>query len=84
MAKQGMKRPEYTKHPKNAASPVPQIQGKAKTSKEKAKPIVAGTMGAEQKVWHEKPIPQAYRAIDNDLAVDNLTQDLTMADLQDL
>ena len=85
MAKQGMKRPDYTKlHPRNEVSPVPQIQGKAKSGKEKAKPIVAGTMGAEQKVWHEKPIPQAYRALDNDLAVDNLTDDLTMADLQDL
>ena len=85
MAKQGMKRPDYTKlHPKNAQSPVPILQGKAKSGKEKAPAIVAGTMGAEQKVWHEKPIPAAYRAIDNDLAVDNLANDLTMADLQDL
>ena len=84
MAKQGMKRPEYTKHPKNAVSPVPQIQGKAKTEKEKAKPIVAGTMGADKKVWHEKPVSRAYRALDNDLAVENLENDLTMADLQDL
>lgn len=41
-------------------------------------------MGAEQKVWHEKPISDAYRAIDTDLARDNLENDLTMADLQDL
>lgn len=84
MAKQGMKRPGYTKlHPKNDAGPVPILQGKAKSGKEKAKPIVAETMGAEQKVWHEKPIPKAYRALDNDMAQDNLENDLPMADLQD-
>lgn len=48
MAKQGMKRAEVTKSPeakkkkklhKNAPSvPVPELQGKAKTTKEKAKP----------------------------------------------
>ena len=32
----------------------------------------------------EKPIPQAYRALDTDLAVDNLENDLPFADLQDL
>lgn len=85
MAKQGMKRPEYTKlHPRNTHGPVPILQGKAKSGKEKAKAIVAETMGAEQKVWHEKPIPKAYPALDNDLARDNLENDLTMADLQDL
>ena len=72
MAKQGMARPDWTKlHPRNEQSPVPH-------------PIIAQTMGAEQKVWHEKPIPDAYRAIDTDLARDNLENDLTMADLQDL
>ncbi len=85
MAKQGMKRPDYTKlHPKNEHGPVPILQGKAKSGKKKANPIIAGTMGAEQKVWHEKPIPPAYPAIDNDLAVENLANDLTIADLQDL
>ncbi len=40
MAKQGMKRPEYTHaHPKNEVPPVPELQGKAKRTKEKAKPI---------------------------------------------
>jgi len=40
MAKQGMARPEWT-HPKprNEQPPVPEIQGKAKHSKEKAGPI---------------------------------------------
>lgn len=85
MAKKGMARPDWTKlHPKNEQSPVPQIQGKAKSGKKKANPIIAETMGAEQKVWHEKPISKAYRAIDNDLAKDNIENDLTMADLQDL
>lgn len=85
MAKQGMKRPDYTKlHPKNEQGPVPILQGKAKSGKKKANPIIAETMGAEQKVWHETPIPKAFRELDNDLAVDNLENDITMADLQDL
>ena len=85
MAKKGMKRPDWTKlHPRNEVSPVPEIQGKAKTGKKKVNPIIAGTMGAELKVWHEKPISQAYREIDTDLARDNLENDLTFADLQDL
>lgn len=85
MAKQGMKRPDYSKHhPKNENGPVPALQGKAKTGKKKANPIIAGTMGAQQKVWHEKPISQAYRAIDTDLARDNLENDIPFADLQDL
>ena len=85
MAKQGMKRPDYTKlSPRNAGDPVPQIQGKAKSGKAKANPIIAGTMGAEQKVWHEKPIPKVYREIDTDLARDNLENDIPYADLQDL
>ena len=85
MAKQGIKRPDYTKlHPRNEGEPVPALQGKAKTGKKKANPIIAGTMGTQQKVWHEKPISQAYRAIDTDLARDNLENDIPFADLQDL
>ena len=85
MAKQGMKRCERQQvHEKNTAGPVPQLQGKQKTGKEKANPIIAGTSGAELKVWHEKPIPAAYSTIDTDLALDNLENDMTMADLQDL
>ena len=84
MAKQGMARPDWTKlHPKNEAF-VPQIQGKAKSGKEKAKPIIAETAGAELKVWHEKPISKAHGIIDNDLARDNLENDIPYADLQDL
>lgn len=85
MAKQGMARPGWTHtHPKNTQSPVPQLQGKVKSGKEKAKPIVPGTLGAELKVFHEKPISGAYSTIDTDLARDNLENDLPLADLQDL
>ena len=64
---------------------VPQIQGKAKSGKEKARPIIAGTVGANQKVWHmERPISDAPGIIDNDLARDNLENDIPFADLQDL
>lgn len=53
MAKQGMKRPERTHvRPRNELSPVPELQGKAKTGSEKAKPIVPGTAGAGLKVYH--------------------------------
>ena len=85
MAKQGMKRPDWTKlHPKNEAY-VPQIQGKARSGKVKAPPIVAGTEGAHQKVWHnERPISPAHGIIDTDLARDNLENDIPFADLQNL
>lgn len=85
MAKQGMKRPEVTHtHPKNDVSPVPILQGKAKTGKKKANPIIAETTGADLKVWHEKPISKAHGIIDTDLARDNLENDIPFADLQDL
>lgn len=85
MAKQGMKRPDYTKlHPRSEGEQVPILQGKAKSGKKKANPIIANTMGAEQKVWHEKPISSAYREIDTDLARDNLENDIPYADLQDI
>ena len=87
MAKKGMKRPEF-EHKKNMQPPVPVINGKAKSGKEKANPLIEGTHG---KVYHSKPhsnsaIPAAFPAIDNDLAVENLTNnfDMTAADLQDL
>ena len=86
MAKKGMARPDWTQqHPKNEVSPVPQIQGKAKSGKEKARPIVAGTFGDALKVWHENPIPTSlYSTIDTDLARDNLENDIPFADLQDM
>ena len=85
MAKKGMARPDWTQlHPDNTVAPVPQIQGKAKSGKKKANPIIAGTSGPSQKVWHEKPISKAHGVIDNDLARDNLENDIPYADLQDL
>lgn len=93
MAKQGMKRPEIIhSRPKDNAATVPQIQGKARSGKAKANPIIAGTGGADMKVWHTKPFSQniekqisdIYPVIDNDLARDNVENDLTAADIQDL
>ena len=86
MAKQGMARPDWTHtRPRNDAPPVPEIQGKAKHGKAKARPIVAGTGGPEQKVYHQRPIPvDVYPVLDTDLARDNVENDLTAADLQDL
>ena len=84
MAKKGMKHPDVTRGPRNETSPVPQIQGKAKSGKEKANPIIAGTTGANQKVWHVKPISKAHGNLDADLARDNLENNIPFADLQDL
>lgn len=90
MAKKGMKRPEYTHtQPRNDESPVPEIQGKAKSGKTRANPIITGTSSVSQKVWHNRsysheiPISSAYPTIDNDLARDNLENDIPAADLQD-
>lgn len=92
MAKQGMKRPgsdgEKARHYQDTA----QIQGKARHGKEKANPVIAGTKAPSLKVYHsephgdtsDKPISDVYSAIDNDLARDNLENDITFADLQDL
>ncbi len=91
MAKQGMKRQERTHtKPRNDVPPVPEIQGKAKHGKKEANPIIAGTKSPSQKVYHtvphskEKPISSAYSVIDTDLGRDNLENDLSAADLQDL
>ncbi len=86
MPKQGMARPDWTHtKPRNEVSPVPEIQGKAKSGKEKANPIIAGTSGAEQKVYHtEKPISKAYRVMDSNLARDNAENDIPAADLEDI
>lgn len=92
MSKQGMNRPEWTHtQSRNDTAPVPEIQGKAKHGKAHVNPIIAGTKPPSQKVYHsapfspkEKPISQVYPAIDNDLARDNLENDITAADLQDL
>ena len=86
MAKQGMKRPEVTHPaPKNDMPPVPEIQGKAKSGKRDANPIIASTSGPDQKVFHtERPISKAYKVLDNDLARDNVENDMPEADLRDI
>lgn len=86
MAKQGMARPDWTHtKPKNEMPPVPEIQGKAKSGKKEAHPIIVGTSGPGQKVFHtERPISGAYKELDNDLARDNMENDLPDSDLQDL
>ena len=87
MAKQGMKHCEPY-HAKKPAAHVPVISGKAKSGKESANPLIPG---GNVKVYHSMPhgeskIPDLFPAIDNDLAVDNLTNDfdMTAADMQDL
>ncbi len=91
MAKQGMKRPERThKKPQNKQPAVPEIQGKAKHGKTAVNSIIAGTAAASQKVYHtkpykhEKPISNAYKEIDTDIARDNLENDLPEAELNSL
>lgn len=61
MAKKDMTHPDVTREPRNDVSPVPQIQGKAKSGKEKANPIIAGTTGANQKVLARKAHFQSSR-----------------------
>ena len=91
MSKQGMNRPDRTHtQPRNDVAPVPEIQGKAKHGKAHAKPIIPGTESPSQKIFHsvphsvEKAISKVYPVIDNDLARDNVENDITAADLQDL
>ena len=88
MAKQGMSRPEWTHNrPKNQTASVPELQGKAKTGKKPANPIIAGTASPSHRVFHstahtaEKPISGIYSVIDNDLARDNLENDIPEPDL---
>ena len=91
MSKQGMNRIDRTHtKPKNEVPPVPEIQGKAKHGKTHANPIIAGSVAPAQKVYHakphsgDKPISSAYPVIDTDLARDNIENDLSAADAQDL
>ncbi|MBR1811594.1 MAG: hypothetical protein IJ766_08125 [Clostridia bacterium] len=87
MPKKGMKRPNRTHtQPRNAVAPVPELQGKAKHGKTRANPVISGTDGTALKVFHtERPIPaDVYPTIDTDLARDNLENDLSAADRQDL
>ncbi len=83
MAKKNMKQ-YYPEHRKNDTAPVPEISGKAKSGKIKARPLIAGAENG--KVYHSRPHSAALSADDNDLAIENLENDfdMTAADLQDL
>lgn len=83
MSKQGMKRPEITQNKeKNDIPPVPELQGKAKHTKEKAGPITQGTKPKETRKTGRSSDP--YSIFDNDVATENLENDLSAADKQDL
>ena len=91
MAKKGMKRIDRTHtKPRNDAPAVPEIQGKAKSGKVQANPIIAGTKAPSQKVYHTTPHTHkyadtsAFSEIYTSLAIDNLENDLSKADIQDL
>ncbi len=91
MAKKGMSRIDSAcAREKNSPALVPEIQGEAKHGGKRARPIIPGSSSPSQKVFHakphddEKPISPVYKAIDNDLARDNLENDITAADREDL
>lgn len=91
MSKKGMKRPQVTHTKERNTATVPELQGKAKSGKENANPIIAGTISPSQKVYHNGSMkkkdtePSSHRFADifTDLAEDNLNNDQTAADLQD-
>lgn len=89
MSKKGMKRYTHTK-PHNEQAAVPELQGKQKHTNTKANPIIAGTHAPSLKVYHsvahsaQRPIADIYKEIDNDLARDNLENDATAADYNEL
>ena len=70
---------------KTVLPPVPIIGGNAKSLKIKVHPLITG---ADGKIYHSKPYlaPSVFPAIDNDLAMENLTNDfdMTVADMQNL
>lgn len=88
MAKQGMKRPSVTHvKPKNEQPPVPEIQGKAKHGHVAANPVVTNVAAPSGKSYHSRlrgKNSATYSVFDNDAALDNLVNDLSAADLQDL
>lgn len=82
MAKKGMKRPEITHtEARNSVTPVPEFSGAAKSGKVRASDVFHG----HDKVYDtERPLSGAYAVFGSDLARDNLENDLTAADRQDL
>ena len=87
MAKEGMKRPERTHtQTRNQQEPVPEIQGKAKHTKEKVGACVNSIGASGQTAFHRgRPISSdVYPVIDTDLARDNVENDIPAADLTEL
>lgn len=87
MSKKGMKRLENTHtQQRNRQESVPELQGKAKHTKEKAPPVISGTDGINPKIYlSERPIPaELYPVVDTDLARDNMENDIPAADLSEL
>lgn len=90
LAKKGMKR-YFPKHEKNEVSPVPQMSGKVKSGKAKAKPVISGETVPFIRSYHAVPfinmneIPPVFGGVDNDLANENLANDfdMTAADKED-
>lgn len=88
MAKQGMKR-FYPDRKQEGPAPVPALQGKEKSGKRNANPMIPGTNG---KVYHTAPHPSqtdlvdAFAGTGNDLGAENLANDMDMtaAELLDL
>lgn len=71
---------------------VPEIIGEDRSNRQTVAPIVAGASQEEITAYQtvpykddamEQPISSAYPAIDTDLGVDNLQNDIPEADLQD-
>ena len=90
MAKKGMKR-YFSEHDKNNVAPVPEMSGKVKSGKAKAKPVISGETVPFIRSYHAVPftnmteIPPVFGAVDNDLAVANMENDfdMTAADKED-
>ena len=80
------KRPGRTPaQPQNDIPPVPEIHYETKHGKVDAQTITAGKTaprGDDRRTG--KPVSDIYPAIDTDLARDNVENDLTAADKQDL
>lgn len=81
-----MKRPGRTPaQPQNDIPPAPEIHYETKHGKVDAQSITAGRTAPHQdNRGTDKPVSDVYPAIDTDLARDNVENDLTAADKQDL
>ena len=84
MAKKGKK--QAGRQPGIQPESVPELQGRTKRGGDLVMPISNGVGAFGQMEYHRgRPIPlDVYPAIDTDLARDNLENDLTAADREDL